>query len=58
MVPTLVPPSLDRSLATDLASATSFLYSGPNPIQTGVAPGTIEVQRAAVLRGRVRTDDG
>ncbi|MBI4334831.1 MAG: hypothetical protein HY673_26550 [Chloroflexi bacterium] len=41
-------------LATDAA----FLYTGNHPIQTGVAPGTIEPRRAAVLRGKVFTRDG
>src|SRR5206468_620053 len=31
---------------------------GQNPIQTGVAPGTINPVRAAVLRGRVLNKDG
>jgi len=54
---TLAPP-IDPSVATDIAKTTEFLYTGPNPIQTGVAPGTIEARRAAVLRGRVLTRDG
>ena len=40
-------------MATTLATATAFLYAGPSPVQTGVAPGTISPVRAAVLRGRV-----
>jgi len=36
-----------------LHESVDFLYTGPNPVQTGVAPGTIEAHRAAVLRGRV-----
>ena len=38
---------------TLIGDATAFLYTGANPIQTGVAPGTIAEQRAAVVRGRV-----
>jgi RHS repeat-associated protein len=34
-------------------NATAFLYSGANPIQTGVAPNTITATRAAVIRGKV-----
>ena len=49
---------MDRTVATTLGQATSFLYSGSNPIQTGVAPGTIVATRAAVLRGAVRGRDG
>jgi RHS repeat-associated protein len=56
--PSTVAPPTDPTSATSLASATSFLYTGPNPIQTGVSPGTIESQRAAVLRGKVQTRDG
>jgi RHS repeat-associated protein len=39
--------------ASLLEETTAFLYTGANPIQTGVAPGTIDLVRAAVLRGRV-----
>ena len=45
-------------MATDLASGTAFLYTGSQPVQTGVAAGTIEPRRAAVLRGQVRRRDG
>lgn len=40
-------------MATTLGDATAFLYTGPKPIQTGVAPGTINPVRVAVIRGRV-----
>jgi len=56
--PKSVVPPIDRTVATSLNDATSFLYSGPTPIQTGVAAGTIEPRRAAVLRGKVVTRDG
>ncbi|GAC1313447.1 MAG: hypothetical protein NVSMB2_01360 [Chloroflexota bacterium] len=39
-------------------SSTQFLYSGSNPIQTGVAPGTIQLQQAAVIRGATHKRDG
>lgn len=51
--PSTVAPALSRTQTTDIGSATAFLYTGPNPIQTGVAPGTIDLKRAAVLRGKV-----
>jgi RHS repeat-associated protein len=51
--PATVAPPLDETVTTTVGSATQFLYTGPNPIQQGVAPGTIKPQRAAVLRGRV-----
>ena len=51
--PTLSAPPLDMTVATTLGDATEFLYTGPNPVQTGVAPGTINKVRAAVLKGRV-----
>jgi RHS repeat-associated protein len=56
--PTTVAPQLDPTVATTLGSATAFLYSGSNPIQTGVAPGTIHPVRVSVLRGRVLTREG
>jgi YD repeat-containing protein len=56
--PALIAPPLDRSVATTVFDATAFLYTGPDAIQTGVAPGVIEPQRSAVLRGRVLQRDG
>ncbi len=56
--PSTVAPPLDRSVATDLFTATEFLYTGAHPIQTGVAPGTIEARRVAVVRGRVLDRSG
>jgi RHS repeat-associated protein len=51
--PATVAPPAPAGVATTMADGTRFLYSGPNPIQTGVAPDTIELKRAAVVRGRV-----
>jgi RHS repeat-associated protein len=51
-------PPVDGTVATTLVSASSFLYSGAAPLQTGVVPGTIDPRRAAVVRGRVLTGDG
>ena len=46
-------PPLDLTVATTIGAATEFLYTGTDPVQIGVAPGTIEPVRAAVLRGQV-----
>jgi YD repeat-containing protein len=51
--PATVAPPLDRGVATSVFAASSFLYTGDHPIQTGVDPATIDGQRVAVLRGRV-----
>lgn len=51
--PSTVAPPLDRTVATDLFTATEFLYTGASPIQTRVEPGTIDPRRVAVVRGRV-----
>ncbi len=51
--PATVAPTLDPTIVADLKTATSFLYSGENPIQTGVDPETIEAKRAAVIKGKV-----
>ncbi len=56
--PAAVSPEIDPTVATSVYSATSFLYTGSDPIQTGVAPGTIELERAAVVRGKVTTREG
>lgn len=55
--PSTVAPALDPSIVSSVLRDTEFLYTGSNPIQTGVAPGTIELQRAAVLRGKVLARD-
>ena len=49
--PVAVP--LSETSALPAAAATSFLYTGPSAVQTGVAPGAIKREAAAVLRGRV-----
>ena len=51
--PATVAPPVNPSVTTTVDRAAAFLYTGANPIQTGVAPGTIDAKRAAVLRGRV-----
>ncbi len=51
--PATVAPPVAQGVVTTISAATQFLYTGTNPIQTGVAPGTIETRRAAVIRGRV-----
>ena len=51
--PSTVAPPLDPTGANSFFASTNFLYTGPNPIQTGVAPGTIDLKRASILRGKV-----
>ena len=55
--PSTVASKIDPTVATTTYAATQFLYTGANPIQTGVAPGTINPVRVAVIRGRVFTRD-
>lgn len=54
---TLAPP-LNPTVPTTTYSATQFLYTGPNAIQTGVAPGAISPIQAAVVRGKVLDASG
>lgn len=56
--PSVVASPIDPTLPSDIARDTAFLYTGPNPIQTGVIDGTIEPRRAAVLRGLVINASG
>jgi RHS repeat-associated protein len=56
--PGSLAPPLDPGVATDVATSTQFLYTGPDAVQTGVADGTIDPRRSAVVRGRVLTRDG
>ena len=51
--PSTVAPPVGVGVVTNVGISTAFLYTDANPIQTGVLPGTIDVKRAAVLRGRV-----
>ena len=51
--PGTVAPPIDATVATTIGEGTAFLYSGSNPIQTGVGPSTIEPTCAAVVRGKV-----
>src|SRR6185369_6120248 len=51
--PKTIAPPVDPGVTTTVGRGTAFLYTGPNAIQTGVAPGTIIAERAAVVRGRV-----
>ena len=55
--PLTVAPPITQTVPTSLFDATAFLYTGANPIQTGVAPGTIQAKQAAVVRGRVSGRD-
>ncbi|MBE2232838.1 MAG: hypothetical protein IAE85_05030, partial [Anaerolinea sp.] len=53
-----VAPPLNPSQFTSLLDATSFLYTGDDPIQTGVVSGTIQAGQVAVLRGKVTERSG
>lgn len=56
--PSDVAPVLDLGEATDFVDGVAFLYAGDPPIQTGVAPGTIDGARVAVVQGRVLDERG
>mgnify|MGYP001823469540 CR=1 FL=1 len=53
--PQNVAPEPDVSVTSNTREVTRFLYTGDDPIQTGVAPDTIDIKRAGLLRGRVLT---
>ena len=53
-----VAPEPQPGVVTLLGASTEFLYTGPNPIQTGVTNGTIQPHRAAVVRGKVSQTGG
>lgn len=55
--PSTIAPPAASTVATTIGRSTEFLYTGTNPIQTGVAPGVIDPKRAAVIRGTVLTRD-
>ena len=53
------PPSgIDLPVASTVVpfgKSIEFLFSGDDPFQTGLEPGTIDINRAAVIRGQVMT---
>ena len=51
-------PPVDPTHPTDVYASTSFLYKGSSPAQQGVAAGTIEEARVAVVTGRVTSATG
>lgn len=53
---TVAPPS-DPTQSTPMLDSVDFLFTGANSIQTGVAPGTIQSEFVAVLRGQVLRRD-
>ena len=56
--PTLSATTLPKGETAVLAETCKFLYSGTNPVQTGVDHDAIAPARAAVVRGRVLDGDG
>jgi hypothetical protein len=55
--PATIAPPLATNVPTLLSTSTEFLYSGSNPIQTGVLPGTIQASTAGLLRGKILNRD-
>jgi RHS repeat-associated protein len=51
--PLVTAPSLDRSIVTTTGAQTEFLYTDATPTQSGVAPGAIDLKRAAAVSGKV-----
>ena len=51
--PVTVAPAINTTTATTLNNATTFLYTGSNPIQKNVDPAAIDPIRIAVVRGKV-----
>ena len=55
---TLQAPAIDPTVVSIPALVTQFIYTGANPIQTGVAADTIDLKRSATLRGSVTSVEG
>ncbi len=49
---------LDPTVSTVPGDANAWLYSGADPVQTGVAPGIIKRARASLLKGRILSRNG
>ncbi|CAM2005762.1 NHL domain-containing protein [Acanthopleuribacter pedis] len=54
---TLATPN-DPTVVTPFAASVSFLFAGPNAVQTGVAEGALDAQYMSVMRGVVRDAAG
>jgi RHS repeat-associated protein len=50
--------TIDRTVVTNLYEASKFLFTGNDPIQTGVSQGVVDPLRVTVLRGKVKTAAG
>ena len=55
--PAQLAPSFSPSASVTLYAGSDFLYSGTQPVQTGVDSSTISKKRVAVVRGLVRDRD-
>ncbi|MEM7706890.1 MAG: RHS repeat-associated core domain-containing protein [Pseudomonadota bacterium] len=51
-------PGLPQGVGYTLYDASRFLYTGPDPIQTGMDPALIQPDKVAVIRGRILGRDG
>ncbi len=51
-------PPIDPTVSTSLDESLAFLIEGADPLQVGVAPGTIVRSRAAAIEGYVRYANG
>ena len=51
--PASVATQIAPTKPTTLAESTAFLYSGESAVQRGITPNIIEVNKAAVIRGKV-----
>ncbi len=49
--------AIDPTVGTTLHESMKWIYEQPNPVQVGVAPGTIVVERAALISGIVTARD-
>jgi len=56
--PSTVATPIDGTVVTSISDTVQFLYTGPNPVQRGVTPGTIQAARVAVIRGQIHSADG
>ncbi len=56
--PSDTAPDLDGTGSDSFADSNDFIYTDDDPIQTGVADGTIDAERMAIIRGRVSDRDG
>ena len=56
--PSTVATDLETSTVTQMAASVEFLFTGSDPVQKGIVPGTMDADRICVIKGKTMERDG